>query len=127
MKSFIRRHADRIVGVLSGFDRLVFRGTLRRIALVAGMKGFLWKRRVLLKDFGAYVQTVTEEVKEASVAAAKQLGRRVEYLPSSRTNKEDVALKIAERDGVTARPRPQPRGRLRATDNTGAPAARTRV
>jgi len=101
MRSFIQRHADKIVGVLSGFDRLVFRGTLRRIAFAAGMRHFLWKRQVLLKDFAAYVQTVTQEVREASVATAKKIGRRVEYLPSSRTNKEEVALKIAERDGVS--------------------------
>lgn len=101
MNSFIRKHADKLVGVLSGFDRLVLRGTLRQIAFVAGMKGFLWKRQVLLKDFGGYVQSVTEAVKDASEAAAKKLGRRVEYLPSSKTNKEDVALRIAERDGIT--------------------------
>jgi hypothetical protein len=29
--------AERILGVLSGFDRLVFRGTLRRIAYVEGL------------------------------------------------------------------------------------------
>ena len=32
MQQFIAKHQDQISGVLSGFDRLVFRGTLRSIA-----------------------------------------------------------------------------------------------
>ena len=32
MHSFIQHHAERIKGVLSGLDRIRFRGTLRAIA-----------------------------------------------------------------------------------------------
>jgi len=41
MNEFIARHAERITGVLSGFDRLVFRGTLRPISYPEGMMGYL--------------------------------------------------------------------------------------
>src|SRR5216684_8752514 len=41
MKEFIARHAQGIAGVLSGFDRLVFRGTLRPISYPEGMMGYL--------------------------------------------------------------------------------------
>lgn len=101
MNSFIQRHTDKIIGVLSGYDRLVFRGTLRAIALVAGMKAFLWKRQVLLKDFGSYAEAVTDEIKDATYAAAERLGRPVRYLPLPKTNKEGVALEIASQDSVT--------------------------
>lgn len=37
MQGFIERHQDRIVGVLSGFDRILFRGTMRALSHVAGM------------------------------------------------------------------------------------------
>ena len=37
MKSFIQKHAADVIGVLSGFDRLVFRGTLRTLSYVEGM------------------------------------------------------------------------------------------
>ena len=39
MKEFIAKHAEGIAGVLSGFDRLVFRGTLRPISYPEGRKG----------------------------------------------------------------------------------------
>jgi hypothetical protein len=39
MKEFIAKHREQISGVLSGFDRLVFRGTLRGIATRTGCGG----------------------------------------------------------------------------------------
>ncbi len=43
------RHKDRIVGVLSGFDSLLFRGTLRSISYLTGMDKFLNVHGVLYK------------------------------------------------------------------------------
>ena len=100
MKRFIARHADKILGVLSGFDRLVFRGTLRRIAYVDGLGKFLNWRGVLLKDFGAFAETMTGRVRAAAEAEARGLNRPIVYLQSSREDKEKVALEIAERDGI---------------------------
>jgi hypothetical protein len=100
VKRFIARHADRILGVLSGFDRLVFRGTLRRIAYVDGLGKFLNWRGVLLKDFGALAETMTARVRAASEAEARRLNRPIVYLESSREDKEKVALQIATRDGI---------------------------
>lgn len=97
---FIARFGDRIIGVLSGFDRLVFRGTLRQIAFATGMMGFLWKRRILLKDFGSFAEAMTEQLKQASLQEARRLHRPIEYLQSGGTNKEAIALEIAERDHV---------------------------
>ena len=64
MNGFTTKYADRLVGTLSGFDRLVFRGTLRRLSFVEGLRVYLSARQVLLKEFGTYAQAVTERVKE---------------------------------------------------------------
>jgi len=40
MQEFIAKHREEIAGVLSGFDRLVFRGTLRSISYAEGMLGY---------------------------------------------------------------------------------------
>ena len=55
MLEFIRQHAASVVGVIHGFDRLRFRGTLRRIASVRGLGSFLYYAGVLLKDAGAWM------------------------------------------------------------------------
>ena len=100
MKRFIQRFADKITGVLSGFDRLVFRGTLRPISYPKGMMHLLWHKQVLLKDFGRYAESTTEQLKEASCQAAETQQRPIVYLRSSKTDKEAVARKIAATDGI---------------------------
>ena len=58
MERFVTRHRGRIAGILSGFDRMIFRGTLRSLSYPAGLEAFLATRRVLLKDFGRFAQRV---------------------------------------------------------------------
>lgn len=48
MERFLARHSSRIAGIVSGFDRLLFRGTLRSISYVEGMDRFLASQRILL-------------------------------------------------------------------------------
>lgn len=100
MQEFIAKHRTEIAGVLSGFDRLVFRGTLRSLSYVDGMQTYLAINKVLLKDFGTQVQQVSEQLKQASLAEARKRGRPVEYLASPQTHKEARAREIAVQDGV---------------------------
>ena len=44
MHRFTTKYADRLVGTLSGFDRLVFRGTLCRLSFVEGLQVSLDRR-----------------------------------------------------------------------------------
>ncbi len=104
MNRFTTKYADRLVGVLSGFDRLVFRGTLRRLSFVEGLQVYLSARHVLLKEFGAHAQAVSERIKEACLAKASALQLPIQYLASADTSKEEVARKIARERGVTTGP-----------------------
>ena len=96
MERFIQQHGEKVTGVVSGFDRLVLRGSLRMLSFAAGMMGYLSAKNVLLKEFGKHVGEVTKQLKAASVAEAERLGRPVKYLQSSRTAKEPLARKIAK-------------------------------
>jgi hypothetical protein len=100
MNRFIQRFADKITGVLSGFDRLVLRGTLRPIAYARGMKGFLWHKQILLKDFARFVESTTIQLREASCRAALARKRPIIYLRSCKTDKQAVAQEIAAQDGI---------------------------
>ena len=51
MERFLQRNQGRITGVLSGFDRVLFRGTLRSFSYLNGMDIFLSSQHVLYKDF----------------------------------------------------------------------------
>jgi len=65
------------------------------------MLSFLNYRGVLLRDFGAYTEETTARLKEASLQAARELGRPIVYLPSSQTRKEDVARSIVLQDKIS--------------------------
>jgi hypothetical protein len=100
MNRFIQRFDDKIMGVLSGFDRLVLRGTLRPIAYPRGMLGYLWERQVLLKDWGSYVLEVCQRLREATSKRAEQLKRPIVYLNSSKIDKAQIAEEIVIRDQI---------------------------
>ncbi len=100
MHEFIAKHNEKITATLSGFDRLVFRGTLRSINHSEGMMQYLWGNDVLLKDFASHVESVSQRLKDASLAEATALGRPIKYLSSSRVSKEELAREIANQDGI---------------------------
>jgi hypothetical protein len=101
MQSFIRRHQDKIKGVLSGLDRIRFRGTLRAIAHAWGLKHFLMAAGIYLRDFKGYALHVSRQVCQATIRCADEANRPLKYLSSSTTSKEEEALAIAKRDGIT--------------------------
>jgi hypothetical protein len=100
MQTFLAAFGHLVLGVLHGFDRLVFRGHLRQLSYVQGMSGYLWANQVLLKDFKAHAIARTAELIDASLASAQRLQRPIVYLPSSQISKEDEARRIAERDRI---------------------------
>lgn len=104
MHEFIAKHRDQISGVLSGFDRLVFRGTLRAIRYAEGMRAYLIRKGVWLGDFAQHVQAVSERLKESSLAEPRRLGRTILYLASSQIDKEALARRVAARQRITSGP-----------------------
>jgi len=100
MNHFIQRHQDDVIGVLAGFDRLRFRGTLRSIAYCQGLNRFLNIRGIRYKDFGTFAQDLSDRLKRHAEQIARQAGRPYQYVPTSRHSKEAIAREIAERDGI---------------------------
>jgi len=97
---FIQRFQDKITGVLSGFDRLVIRGSLLAIVTPAGMKNWLWRRQIGLPQFASWAQSWTEQLKQVSCQAARDQNRPIVYVPSADTDKDALARQIAAKDGI---------------------------
>jgi hypothetical protein len=100
MNRFVGKYSAKLLGVISSFDRLVLKGTLRPLSYIAGMMNFLWEKQVLLKDFGPYAEGVSEQLKEASQQEAARLGRTNRYVGCSQTRKEPIARGIAQKQGI---------------------------
>ncbi len=111
MQQFIEKYREQIRGTLSGFDRLIFGGCLRRLnygywdrslgALAAtGMEQYLWQNQILFKQYADHVRRVSERVKEASLSPFRQGGLPVVFLRSAAVDKEAMARRLAAEHGI---------------------------
>lgn len=101
MDAFIQRYQQDVIGVVQGFDRLRFRGTLRSICYAAGLDLFLARIGVRYKDFKEVALGWSERLIEHARQIAQQAGRPFVYVASSNEDKQAEAQKIAQREGVT--------------------------
>jgi hypothetical protein len=102
MNKFLQRFGSKVTGRLDGFDRLRFRGSMRRLCYPDGILAFLCWIKVLLKDFGDYAQDTTKTLCNAIEHQAESLDRPAFYLASSAQSKEEIALAQAKERGLTS-------------------------
>jgi len=99
MNDFIAKFQSQLSGVLSGFDRLVFRGQLP-LTYETGMKGYLWAHDLGLRDFGEHAEEISQKVKRASLSVMESASRPIKYLRSGKEDKQKLALEIAQADHI---------------------------
>jgi len=100
MNGFVQRHSPVVTGILSGFDRLIFRGYLLRLARAFLMLGFLRIRKIELREFGHFAERCSTGVKDAAQEIAHAAGRPVVYLASAGERKDEMAREMAKREGI---------------------------
>ena len=93
-------YQDKIIGAVSGLDRIRFRGTLRWLATQNGLSTFMSHTHILLKDFSGWVSGLTSLIRDSCEKRAGELGIEVRYLTRSRVNKEKLAREIAQAKGI---------------------------
>jgi hypothetical protein len=97
MSTFLRRFALVISGVLSGFDRVVFKGRLPQLYSPEGMNCYAAANHVRYKDFKVHAKEITRQVLAASLVEAAKASGRFQYLGSSQVSKEKAARAISQR------------------------------
>jgi hypothetical protein len=100
MQSFVQRHAESVTGVVSGWDRLLFRGTLLSLSHPQGMGSFLGSHRVMYKDYGRWAMSLSDRLKAHAQRMARDAGREFRYLACSSLRKEEVTRQIMQRDQI---------------------------
>ncbi len=91
---------DIITGVLSTFDRMIFKGHILPFFQKSKRHYYLFQQKVLFKDFGTYAKRVSEVIKDNARELSAKESRPLIHLDSSRIRKEDIARKIQEEDKV---------------------------
>src|SRR5262245_54271557 len=97
---FFSKFGSEIIGHLSGFDRLRFRGLIRVLFQPASMEAYLCACKVLIKHFKPFAEKLTERLKQLAYQAAQAAGRPVRYLNSSEISKEDLARQLARKERI---------------------------
>lgn len=100
METFLEKHADSLKGILSGFDRILFRGLLFPLVYPKGFDGFLGGHGILYKDFKPFVKRVSHCLSEHAKDVAEAQGRPYHYIRSASLSKEDFARSIMEHDHI---------------------------
>ena len=98
MANILTQYADKINGSFSFFDRMIITGHLR--SFYSSMMYFLSEENVLLKDYGNYVQSVTDSIKKHVIEYTNKQMRPLIYLNSPKISKEQTALDCLESNPV---------------------------
>lgn len=100
LAEFINQQADKVTGVLEGFDRVRVQASLRSLYHPSVMEYYLLSQKILFKDFKKYLTGLTNRVRGAAAHLAQKCHRRVIYLQSNCYHKEDLAREEMKRQGV---------------------------
>ena len=100
MKQFIAKFESQVQGALSGFDRVVFRGSLRRLTHPQGMRMYLICNGLLCKQYYDHVKKVSRELPEASLQPFHRQQLPVEYIQDPKADKDCIARAHADRLGI---------------------------
>ena len=96
----LKQYSDHINGTFSFFDRIIIKGYITRFFTVNGAGSFASQCGLLLKDFSAYAQGVTEELKKNVKNYTESLGRNLIYVRSPKESKEDIAIKELQENPI---------------------------
>lgn len=101
MDTLLHRFGGLIKGVMEGFDRIVFKGTLKPLAYAAGMEAILHSHGVLNKDYKDWILgKSTAIIRDARNFVLDQCGSDIQYLPSSNLRKETLAHQRQLESGI---------------------------
>lgn len=98
MNQFIKKHDSQVLGVLNGFDRVRFRGTLRVLSVVSGLFAWMNHQNVLLKQFKEFSLDLTRRLKTSVEGVAHAAGRKIQYLAAASLSKEALVQELLRRE-----------------------------
>src|SRR6266576_1809643 len=95
---FLTQHPADVIGILSGLDRLRFKGSLPQLYYPRTMDAYLEVKKILFKDFKQFATDLTQRIKNAALHLAEVAGRPFRYLASCYTRKETLARELIHQD-----------------------------
>jgi len=99
MTTLLDRHAGKLAGVLSCFDRVVIQGTLPGLCYAGGMASFLRQHHVRLFDYPRFAEPFREQIRVNAEKRAHEAGAEIEFMRKTSFRKDDRIAEILARRG----------------------------
>lgn len=100
MELFTQRHAAKIAGELSCFDRIVITGTIPNICYADGMTGYLRFKGIRIFDYTKWAEPLREQIRTNAQALAGQASLEIEFLKRCDDRKEALVRQKLEKRGT---------------------------
>lgn len=102
MRTLLQKFGSMVKGVLTGFDRIVFKGSILPLMHEAGVASFLAAKRILNKDYKDWMMEQTARIVDESEAfSKKQTGFPITFIRSAKSRKEAIARERQKELGIT--------------------------
>jgi len=101
MDLLFSRFSEKVNSVITGFDRIVFKGMIMPLMYAGGMTSFLIARSILNKDFKSYATTQSRAIVQSAEELVKSRnGYEITYIPSLNVRKEELAHARQKETGI---------------------------
>ena len=99
MKLFTDRHARKIRGTLSCFDRVVITGTIPGVCYAAGMTSFLYTNGIRIFDYPKWAEPLREEIRTNAERLAQENSLAIEFIRRKNFRKDKRIKEIIAKRG----------------------------
>jgi len=99
MELLIDRYAEKILGTLSCFDRVVIQGTLPTFCYAQGMAGYLSYKHIRIFDYPRFAEPLRDELRKNAERVASENGLEIEFIRKKNFRKEKRTQHILEQRG----------------------------
>ena len=101
MDTLLSKFNSKVNGIITGFDRIVFKGIISPIMHASGMESFLVARQIKNKGFKEYAMAQSKAIVDsAEEISNRQCGCGTKYIPSINERKEALAHEQQRKSGV---------------------------
>jgi len=99
MDTFVSRHAEKIAGVLSCYDRVVITGTLPGLCYAKGITSYFYAQGLRIFDYAKWAEPLRDEIRENAERLAAEAGVAIEFVRKSSVRKEERVREVLSERG----------------------------
>ena len=94
-----RRYADRIVGTLGGWDRVIIPGTRTAVCHAGAVESWLRRDHIRCFDLKVFAEPLRDQVRDHALLTARAAGLSIEHVGRKNFRKEDRVAEVLQPRG----------------------------